>query len=60
MLASVGNNLEGTVGKRLVALNVAVTRLEKKKVMERQQDSSADHVSGLKVNVLKVLEWECI
>ena len=37
MMASVGYNLEGTVEKSRIALNRAVTRLEKKKVMAAGQ-----------------------
>jgi hypothetical protein len=36
-MASVGYNLEGTVEKSRIALNRAVTRLEKKKVMAAGQ-----------------------
>ena len=58
MLAGVEDNLEVTVGKRIVALDGAVTRLEKKKV--KGSRAAQQTVSRAKVDVLKVLGLECI
>ena len=46
MLASVGNNLEGTVRKSRIALNRAVTRLEKKKAIKAAEQLSRPRFVG--------------